>query len=84
MGAATTQQARLLFGGAVEDDANFFQGDEATVDHFVKFGKDLVDAFLVFDDFENDREVLRKAQEFVGVVDARLGRVPPYPLVETA
>ena len=62
--------AALFFGGAVKDDADFFEGDEAAFDHFVEVGEDFFDAFLGFDDFENDGEILREAQEFVGVIDA--------------
>ena len=51
----------LLFGGAVEDDADFFEGDEAAVDHFVEARKNFLDALGRFDDFENDGEILRQA-----------------------
>src|SRR5216683_1268161 len=60
----------LLFGGAVEDDADFFEGDEAAVDHFVEAGKNFFDAFGGLDDFEDDGEILGEAQNFVGVIDA--------------
>ena len=39
----------LFFGGAVENDADFFEGDEAAIDHFVEAGKDGVDALLNLD-----------------------------------
>src|SRR5882762_1570683 len=65
------EAAPLLLGGAVEDDADFFEGDEAAVDHFVETGKNLFDALGGFDDFENDGQILRESQQLVRMIDAR-------------
>src|SRR6266581_9116890 len=62
--------SKLLFGGAVEDDADFFEGDEAAIDHFVEAGKNFFDALSGFDDFEDDGKILGEAEELVGVIDA--------------
>src|SRR5205807_6292009 len=62
---------RLSFSGAVQDDADFLQGDEATIHHFVQPGKELFNALGGLDDLENDGQILGKAKDFVGVVDAR-------------
>jgi hypothetical protein len=64
------EAAPLLLGRAVEDDADFFDGDEAAVNHFVEAGKNLFDALGGLDDFENDGQILREAKKLVGVVDA--------------
>ena len=64
------EAAPLFLGGAVEDDADLFEGDEAAVDHLVEAGKNLFDALDGLDDFENDRKILREAKKFIGVVDA--------------
>jgi len=50
---------RLFLGRPVKDDANFFQRDEAAVDHLVKAGKNFFDALGGLDDFEDNRQILR-------------------------
>ena len=47
-------QLALFLGRAVEDDADFFEGDEAAFDHFVEAREDFFDALLRFDDLEDD------------------------------
>src|SRR5271156_1594682 len=64
----------LFLGDAVEDYANFFQGDQSALDHFVETGENGVDAFLRFDDLDNNGQVLREAKNLVGVVDARAAK----------
>ena len=64
-------QLALFLGRAVEDDADFFEGDEAAIHHFVEAGKDFFDALGGLDDLENDGQVLRETKDFVGVIDAR-------------
>src|SRR5438034_3761841 len=54
---------RLFLGRPVKDDANFFQRDEAAVDHLVKAGKNFFDALGGLDDFEDDRQILRRSEE---------------------
>ena len=61
----------LFLRGAIEDDADFFEGDEAAVHHFIEAGKDLLDALGGFDDLENDGQVLRETKNLVRVIDAR-------------
>src|SRR2546430_14428004 len=60
----------LFLGRAVEDDADFFESDEAAFHHFVQVGENSFDALDGFDDFKNDGEVLRQAQQLVGVIAA--------------
>src|SRR5439155_14736 len=62
---------RLSFSGAVQDDADFLQGDEATIHHFVQPGKELFNALGGLDDLENGEQLLRTAKDVAGGVDAR-------------
>src|SRR5712692_1427331 len=64
------EAAPLFLGGAVEDDADLFEGDEAAVNHFVEAGKNLLDPLSGLDDFENDGQILRETKKLIGVVDA--------------
>ena len=63
--------SRLFPGGAVQDYADLFERDQAAIDHFVEARENFLDALDRLDDFEDDGEVLREAQKFVGVIDAR-------------
>src|SRR6266852_1051463 len=68
--AASCRTPKLVFSGAVEDDADFFEGDEAAVDPFVEARENFFDALGRFDDFEDDGKILRQAQKFIRVIDA--------------
>src|ERR1700722_12848274 len=59
--------SQWLWVRAVEDYADFFQGDQAAADHLVELGQDLFDALAGFDDFNDDGEILREPKHFVGV-----------------
>src|SRR6266446_1209833 len=61
---------KLFLCGAVEDDANFFEGDEAAVNHLVEAWENFFDALVGLDDFENDGKILREAEKLVRVIDA--------------
>jgi len=51
----TCDRAAWLFAvGAVEDDADLFQRDEAATDHFIQAWKDALDAFGVFNHFDDN------------------------------
>src|SRR5215470_8944278 len=65
-----SRRLNLLFRGAVEDDANFFEGDEAAADHFVETRKNGFDFFCSLDDFDDDGQILRETEDFVGVIRA--------------
>src|SRR5262249_10453593 len=54
--------SKLLLCGAVENDADFLEGDEAAIHHLIEAGKDLFNALGGFDDFENDGQVLGEAK----------------------
>jgi fluoride ion exporter CrcB/FEX len=45
---------RLFLRGAVEDNANFFQGDQPTANHFVEAGENLLNTFGGLDDLKDD------------------------------
>jgi len=61
---------RSFLCGAIENDANFFQRDEAAVDHFVEARENFFDALGGLDDFENDGQILGEAEQFIRVIDA--------------
>src|SRR5262245_42084736 len=67
---APARKNRLLLGGSVQDDAYFFERDEPAFHHFVEARKDLLDALGGFDDFDDHGNILREAENFVGVIDA--------------
>ncbi len=53
--STTLMQPLVLFlGGAVKDNADFFEGDEAAADHFIEAGKNLLNSFVGFDDLEDE------------------------------
>jgi hypothetical protein len=58
---SSCREGALLFRSAVQNYADFFEGDQAAFDHFVELRQDLVDALLRFDDFENHGQILRQA-----------------------
>src|SRR5262249_53852598 len=68
--SARNDTGNLRFRGAVENDANFFESEETATDHLVEPRKNRFDFFRGFDDFDDDRQILRKAKDFVGVVGA--------------
>ena len=47
-----------LFVGSIENDAHFFEGHQASADHFVQARQDLLDSLSEFDHLDHDRQVL--------------------------
>src|SRR5260370_14375564 len=68
---ASCRTPTLFLGGAVEDDADFFERDEAAVDHFVEAGKNFFDALPGIDDIEDDVDTFVEAGEVFFLVHAR-------------
>src|SRR6266446_4470551 len=60
-----------FLGGTVEDDAHFFKCDQSAFHHFIQLRKNLFDALRGFDNFHNDWQILREAENLVRVVNAR-------------
>src|SRR5256885_2379748 len=61
----------LFLGGAVQDHAHFFERHKAAADHFIEPRQDGFNFFGRFNHFHNNRQILRQAKNFVGVVCAR-------------
>jgi len=53
--------------GAVVDDADFFEGNEAAFHHFIEDGKESVEFFFGVHDFDHERKVHGEAKDLGGM-----------------
>jgi hypothetical protein len=56
--------------GSVQNHPHFFQRDQSAFHHLIQPRQDLIDAFLRFNHFQNNWQILREPQQFVSVIDA--------------
>src|ERR1700693_1850110 len=52
----------LLLRGAIQDHTYFLERDQSAFHHLVEPRQNFLDAFGIFDNFQDDRQVLRQAK----------------------